>query len=255
MMSPETRSFYTGYRLLTSILPTYLLTALFFCAGWYLNPFIAGHEGVMWVGGVILFVGISRIASLLGFMLSPVPRSLVSPDASQAGKLHEALDHSDADAQPRLVELGNVPFLAAGGLGPAVWISTYTLERLQVEQLSCLLRHESEHLRKGCSFAWWDLLWLLPWPLGWLLAAQPAYYLASAVLFAWCWLRLQSWLRWCDEIAADKAAADVCGRGQYARAMVRHLVEFETVPQSPLRRSRLAALGFTKPEIDELLQV
>ncbi|MEZ5337754.1 MAG: hypothetical protein R3F46_05770 [bacterium] len=254
MMSPETRRFYTAYRLQTSIIPAYLLTALFFTLGWYFNPLIPGRGTGLMLGGVVLFLGISRLAGWLGFMLSSVPKSIVQPDAAQAQKLAAALEPFDEGANVSLVEIGKVPFLAAGGLTPTIWISSHSLARLNVDELSCLMRHEGEHLEQGCSFAWWDFLWLLPWPLGWLLAAEPLYYLASAAMYAWAWLRLQGWLRWRDELRADRAAADACGRDSYARAMLRHLQEFETVPSSPLRRSRLAALALSPEEIDGLLR-
>ena len=254
MMSPETRRFYTAYRLQTSVIPVYLLTALFFMLGWYFNPFIPGRAGTFLIDGVVLFVGISRLASLAGFLLSQVPRSIVEPDLQQAQKLAAALEPFDEGAIVSLVEIGKVPFLAAGGLTPTIWISSHSLARLGAEDWSCLMRHEGEHLRKGCSLAWWDFLWLLAWPLAWLFSSHAPMYAASAVMFAWAWLRLQGWLRWRDELRADRAAADACGRDNYARAMVRHLAEFETVPSSPLRRSRLAALGLSPAEIDGVLQ-
>ncbi|MCB1217664.1 hypothetical protein KDL44_09730 [bacterium] len=254
-MSPETQRFYTAYRLQTSIIPVYLLTALFFTLGWYFNPLIPGRGTGLMFGGVVLFLGISRLAGWLGFMLSRVPKSVVQPDADQAAKLGRLGPEGGVPLELRLVEIGNVPFLAAGGgIAPLVWLSTHSLGRLSEEDLRCLLEHERAHLRQGCSFAGWDFLWLLPWPLGWLLAAEPLYYLATAILFAWAWLRLQGWLRWREELSADKAAANACGRDNYARAMAKHLAEFETVPGSPLRRSRLTALGLSPTEIDGVLQ-
>jgi Zn-dependent protease with chaperone function len=254
MMTPETRSFYTAYRLQTSIIPVYVLTALFFYMGWYMNPLRPGAQGFMFAGVVILF-GISRIIGWLGFQLSRVPRSVTTPDAAQAAQLREALERLQSPLDLRLVELGSVPFLAAGGaFSPTVWISTHSLERLELDELACLLEHEIAHLLPGCSLAFWDMLWLLAWPLGWLLGTHPPLYLASAILFAWTWLRLQSWLRSREELRADKAAVASCGRNEYARAMLRHLAEFESSPGSPLRRQRLAALGYSVPQINELLQ-
>ncbi|MCB1186014.1 hypothetical protein KDL29_02510 [bacterium] len=253
-MSPETRRFYTAYRLQTSIIPVYLLTALFFLLGWYFNPFISGRNGGIIFGGVVLFVGISRLASLAGFLLSQVPRSIVQPDKQQQLKLGDLVPEGGLPMQVNLLDLGPVPYLAAGGLLPQVWISTYSLQRLSVEELRCLLEHEQSHLRRGCSFQWLDLLWLLAWSLAWLLSSHAPMYVASAIVFAWAWLRLQGWLRWHDELRADKAAAQACGRDNYARAIARHLAEFEAVPSSPLRRSRLAALGLSPAEIDGVLQ-
>lgn len=254
MMSPETRSFYTAYRLQTSIIPVYVLTALFFYMGWYMNPLRPGTQSFMFSGVVILF-GISRIIGWLGFQLSRVPRSVATPDAAQAAQLRDALERLESPLQLRLVQIGNVPFLAAGGaFSPTVWISTHTIERLEVDELACLLEHETAHLLPGCGLAFWDLLWLNAWLLGWLFGSAPPLYLASAVIFAWAWLRLQGWLRSREELRADRAAVKACGREQYAHAMLRHLAEFESSPGSPLRRQRLAALGFSEPQINELLQ-
>ena len=255
MMSPETRSFYSAYRLQTSIMPVYLLTALFFYLGWYFNPLRSGLHGGFMFGGLVVFLGISRLSGWLGFNLSRVPRSVVQPRPAQAARLQQLQEQQRLPLELRLVEFGPVPFLAAGGaLQPVVWISTHTLERLAADELSCLLEHEAGHLRSGCSLAWWDLLWLIAWPLGWLFGPVPAWYIASALLFAWAWLRLAGWLRWRAELAADQQAVENRDGASYARAMVRHLAEFETAPGSPLRYRRLSALGLSPAEIEELLQ-
>ena len=141
-MNTTTRSFYTRYYLLSMIAPAYVMALIFYGSAWLFSPasplprLLGGT--VFYVGGVLVFIGISRLLGALGFWLSGVPRAQVEPSAADRVKLHQLLGKPPAAAagdpasrqadtlaagralelQPVLVELGAVPFLSVGGFMP-----------------------------------------------------------------------------------------------------------------------------------------
>lgn len=255
MATPETRSFHQALAIWTDWLPAYLLTALFFAAGWFLNPFREGLGGSFMFGGVVLFLGISRIARQLGFRSSGIPGHALEEGSAYDARLGELQRRLQLPVDLRAVDIGDVPLVEAGGmLAPVLWVSTHTLDRLSDDELHVVAFQRLRQEPQGCGLQWLDLLWLLPWPLALLLRDLPAFYVAAAVLFALEWLQLQRIAEGMATSRADREAVAMFGRQEFARAVVRHGVELETVPGSPLLRRRLASLDFPPREIDELLQ-
>ncbi|MCC7479425.1 hypothetical protein IT575_13355 [bacterium] len=274
-MSPAARSFYNRHFLLSVLLPAYIMALLSYGSAWLLLSAMGGGPAFI---GVFVMLGLSRILAWLGFLASGVPAAQVPPTAAQRERLLALLEpdgpggadpeHPDPQfAGPlpvSLLELGVVPYLASGGLYQGqLWISTHSLENSDDETLRCMLAHEGAHAAqglRGCpggcigATSWADLSWLIAWPIAWYAqsAGQPLLLLLAALIHVSLWLHLGQLQRQRSERSADLAAAQRFGRELYARALLRHLQQFDT-KGSPLRRARLRGMGFSPEEIQRLL--
>jgi Zn-dependent protease with chaperone function len=158
---------------------------------------------------------------------------------------------------PRLIELGTVPFLAAGGLtGNELWISTHTLDTSPLSVLRCMVAHEAGHVvlgnrRLGC--AWVDLTWLAAYIVADVVAQWPLALAAAVALHVSLWLRLQDWYTSRSEEAADRWAAQQTSLLGYARSLAVYLAAFEQPGGAQLRR-RLVALGMEPEQLDMILE-
>ena len=281
-MNAATRSFYTRYYLLTAIAPAYAMALVFYGSAWLFSPAspLPGLLGgtVFYVGGVLVFIGISRLLGALGFWLIGVPRAQVEPSAADRVKLHAVLGDAPAAAgesgesepppapgghhlalQPVLLKLGDVPFLSVGGFTPnQLWISTHTLRSLDERTLAYLIAHERGHLATGprtCGCAWYDVLWLIAYPLAVLLSPLPLLIVAAALLHALLWLRLAHWMRLKSEARADRWAVDRTDPQGYARALVLfHRQVSGAAGGSSNARRRLIGMGLSQDEADQLLE-
>lgn len=280
-VNAATRSFYTRYYLLTAIAPAYVMALVFYGSAWLFSPAspLPGLLGgtVFYVGGVLVFIGISRLLSALGFWLSGVPRAQVEPSAADRVKLHSVLGDAPAETgeqgapepapapsghelalQPLLVELGEVPLLSVGGFSPSqLWISTHTLRTMDEGTLSYLVAHERGHLATGprsCGCAWYDVLWLVAYPLAVLLSPLPLLIVATALLHALLWLRLAHWMRLKSEARADRWAADHTDLTGYARALIAFHHQVSGGGGGPNARRRLISMGLSPEEAGRLLE-
>jgi hypothetical protein len=280
-VNPATRSFYTRYYLLTAIAPAYVMALIFYGSAWLFSPasplprLLGGT--VFYVGGVLVFIGISRLLGALGFWLSGVPHSQTEPSATDRVKLHAVLGDTPAAAgqhgaaepppargghevalQPALVELGEVPLLSVGGFTPnQLWISTHTLRTTDERTLGYLVAHERGHLATGprtCGCAWYDVLWLVAYPLAVLLSPLPLLIAAAALLHALLWLRLAHWMRLRSEARADRWAAECTDPQGYARALVLFHRQVSGTGGAPNARRRLLNMGLSPDEAGRLLE-
>jgi hypothetical protein len=115
-----------------------------------------------------------------------------------------------------------------------------------------MVLHEAGHgagFKLGC--VWEDLLWVLAFPVAFLLRPVPLLILAAALVHAQLWLHLVQWLRDRAESAADRWAAARSGRLAYARALTQYLGLFGD-DGGRLCRSRLRRLGLSEEEIERL---
>lgn len=262
-MTPEARRFYFWYRLLTQLGPAYVLALLSYVSAWLFVICLASAAhakgGAAFGAGLFVFAGLSRVLAWLGFGLCGVPRARVIPTPQQEAAVAQALALAPEPGRCtvlQLVELGPVPYIAAGGLlGHELWLSTYALRALRPEVLRALLLHEAGHIaagRRGC--AWHDLLWALAYPLAWLLRPLPLLLLPLAALHVSLWLRLEYWLTQRAEAQADRWAAAALGKLEYARALAEYLALFEQGTGTALRRARLRALGLNADELAAILR-
>jgi len=276
-MARAAREFYARYYTLTVLLPPYAMALLFYTTAWLLSPAsplsARGGTAVFFGFGFLVFIGISRVLAALGFWLSGVPQARVRPTADDLRRLHEALQlppawetgrpaAADPDARalllPALVELGEVPYLAAGGLDPRqLWISTYTLRGGDPEQLRFLVAHEYAHVLQapgGCGCAWHDLTWLIAYPLSWWLAGiSPPLILAAALLSALLWLRIAYALRLRGEVRADRWVAERLDKLAYARALAAYQRAIRPEGEHGALRHRLRRLGLSPEQIAAVL--
>jgi hypothetical protein len=277
-MDRAARAFYARYYLLTVLLPPYVMALLFYTTAWLLSPAsplsARGSTTVFFGFGFLVFIGVSRLLSALGFWLSGIPQARVAPTADDLRRLHDCLllppdwgsgrpSARGPDATellvPALIELGPVPYLAAGGLDPRqLWISTCTLRSLEPVELRYLVAHEYAHVLnspRGCGCAWPDLLWLVAYPLSWWLAGlNPGLIAAAGLLHALLWLRISYALRLRDEVRADAWAAEHLDRQAYARALADyHRRVYPDGPHAAMRY-RLRKLGLDSNQIEELLK-
>lgn len=261
-MTPEAVRFYFRYRVLTQLLPAYALALISYGSAWlFLDLLLDGINGPaagIPGAGLIVFAGLSRVLAWLGFSLSGVPQARVMPTPEQELAIAQAFAQWPAPhprTQLQLVELGSVPYVAAGGVvGHELWLSTYALRTLRPAVLRALLLHEAGHIAntaRGC--AWHDLLWALAYPLAWLVRSVPLLLLPAAALHVSLWLRLEYWLQLRVEARADRWAAEAMGTLEYARALAEYLVVFERGASSALRRTRLRALGLSAEELAAIL--
>jgi len=261
-MSPDARRFYRRYYLLTRFLPAYILALLSYTVAWLLgprSPLFGLWSGGTFIGaGAFVFVGLSQILAWLGFQLSGVPAARVPPTEEDDAMVREAaagLPGAAVVGPVALVELGAVPYAATGGMiAQQLWLSTHTLRTAPPHVLRALLAHEAGHLaagRLGC--AWQDLTWLLAYPVVYVLSAVPLLILLALALHVSLWLRLDYALRLRREASADRWAGAVIGRRTYAEGIERYLRDLDVSAGAPLRRTRLAAMGLAKGEIDEIL--
>lgn len=268
-MSASAHSFYRRLSLLTAGLPALVLGMLFYGTALLLWPVglltqvasaIIGQPLALSGFLLLAFIGLSRILSWLGFMASGVPARRRKPDATQQLLLDELLARGSAVAlplAPQLVELGPVPYLAAGGLtGNELWISTHTLGNTPLSVLRCMVAHEAGHVvlgsrRLGC--AWVDLTWLAAYVVADLLAQWPLAIAAAAALHISLWLRLQAWYAARAEEAADRWAAQQTSLLGYARSLAVYMTAIEQ-PGGPLLRRRLAALGLEPEQLEMIME-
>ena len=260
-MTPVIRSFYTRLHLLTHLLPAYLLALLSYGAAWLFtlsrqHPGLAGGGFVFY--GFFLFMGLSRLLSAAGLFLSGIPRARVEPDADEAASLAAALapPGTAAPFAVQLVETGAVPFAAAGGLLPGeIWISRHALHVLPPPVLRAILLHEGARTsRPGWGCAWQDLSWALAFPIAYLLSASPLFILVAAALHVSLWLHFELWLDGRAEARADRSAAEMLGRLEYARALAEYLRLVVPAGRERFILQRLMRLGASAEEIAEVLK-
>lgn len=276
-MAGAGRAFYARYYMLTVLLPPYAMALLFYTTAWLLSPaspLAPGGGTAVFLGfGFLVFIGISRVLNAMGFWLSGVPQARVRPRADDLRRLHEAVQlppawevgrpaaaNPDACAllQPALVELGAVPYLAAGGLDPRqLWISTFTLRGGDPEQLRYLVAHEYAHVLQapgGCGCSWHDLTWLVAYPLSWWLAGiSPPLIMAAGLLHALLWMRIAYTLRLRGELRADRWVAERLAKLEYARALAAYQRAIQPEGPLPALRYRLRKLGLSPEQIAEVL--
>ncbi len=207
--------------------------------------------------GLFLFVGLSRLVAWFGFLLSGVVRARITPDNHDLARIEHLLDEARQLHLPvelQVVELGAVPYIAAGGfVGNELWASTHALRTLPPEVLRAVLLHELGHIAHGLrGCAWHDLVWALAYPVAYALAPLPLLVLAAALIHTSIWLHLERWLRARAETQADRWAAVEMGRMQYARALCGYLALFERHGASTLSRDRLRRLGFSREEMAQV---
>jgi hypothetical protein len=201
-MAEAAQRFYKRYYMLTGVMPAVVMALLFYGTAWLCgpaSPFAFGTAGKLpWIGfGFFVFIGLSRILAGLGFLLSGVPAARVEPSLSQRASLALALPQ-DWPAQVAIVELGTVPFIAAaGGLQATLYVSTHSLEHTNAPVLRALLAHELAHLQQQPGCAWYDLSWLLAYPLAWLVHSlhTPILLPGFAALQISAWLHFMYWLK------------------------------------------------------------
>jgi hypothetical protein len=261
-MSPDARRFYRRYYLLTRFLPAYVLALLSYIVAWLLgprSPLFGPLSGSAFIGaGAFVFVGLSQLLAWLGFQISGVPAARVPPTELDAAKVRDAsagLPGAAVVGPVEVVELGLVPYAASGGTPVRqLWLSTHTLRTAPPQVLRALLAHEAGHSAAGgLGCAWQDLMWLLAYPVVYVLSAVPLLILVALALQVSLWLRLDYALRLRREASADRWAGAVIGRRIYAEGIERYLRDLDVSAGAPLRRTRLAGLGLTPGEIDEIL--
>jgi hypothetical protein len=277
-MPPGVRQFYARYYFLTTILPAYVMALFFYGTAWLLCPAspLANLPAIpgVFLAGIVLFAGVSRLLSLLGFYLSGIPAARVQGTPDDYRKLAEAMEWeygaSDSTAMPRedfepielqpiLVDLGDVPYLAQGGLSPGyLWISTHTLRNTETRILRHMVTHEQGHAAargKGCSWPWYDLFWTVAYPLAFAFSAlgMPELIAAAGLVHALLWLRFNSYLTLRDEVKADQWAAQRAGQESYAGSLVKYLAKVHGADPR-LVRYRLRRLGLPAEQTEQLLK-
>jgi hypothetical protein len=260
-MTPATRRFYARYHLLATILPAYLqgvlLAGLLFwqagqAGGGVASWALAGAWGVCCVAGV-------ELLSRLGFVLAGTPARRIVPDPADAAKLTEVLAPPPGGAialNPALVEIGEVPLLAAGGYTPdQLWISTHTLRATSCTDLRLLLAHERAHVmsRDLLRFVLAAAFWGISWPVAQIARGDLWWLLAWAFLQGALWLHMRQLLEARQERNADCHAAARTDPAEYGRALARYLAQFELPGSVVLRTARLRGLGMDAAAIKHLL--
>ena len=262
-MTPATRRFYARYHLLVAILPSYLqglmLAGLLFLhaglaagsreAGWV----IAGVWALACIAGFELF-------SRIGFVLAGTPARRIEPAENEAALLEEAIappPGGGVELKPALVEIGEVPLLAAGGYTPdQLWISTHTLRATPVASLRLLIAHERAHVQASdmSRFILAAAFWGLSWPVAQIAQGDMLWLLACAFLQGAIWLHLRQLLNARSERTADLTAAALTDRELYAVALAHYLAKFEPQGSTGLRRQRLRGLGLSPEQVEQLLE-
>jgi hypothetical protein len=177
------RSFYRRYQLLTFVLPAFASAAAIFSVQLLSLRYTFDQDRSLYFfwGTVLLVVGALAMPFFmsLGFKLSGLARLARSPSPDEQARLKPALEPRGSlnqEFQTRVLDLGDVPFLAAGGQRPVcLWISSAVLERASAEDLPYLIAHEKAHLAaRGWfddAFAYWAFFMMVavtlsaPFPL------------------------------------------------------------------------------------------
>lgn len=261
-MTPATRRFYTRYHMLAAILPSYLqgllLAGLLFVQHGLAN---GNHEAGWVLTGVWVIACLAgfELLSRMGFVLAGTPARRVEPDGADAAMVADALAPSPGETfefKIALVDIGDVPLLAAGGYTPdQLWISTHTLRHTSPANLRLLAAHERAHAQS--ADLWRFLLAAAFWGLSWTVAqiarGDLLWLLAMAFLQGALWLHLRQLLNARLERAADRAAAKQHGNEAYAKALVEYLAQLEPPGSTGLRTARLRGLGLDHEAIQQLL--
>ena len=272
------RQFYARYYFLTAILPAYVMALFFYGTAWLLSPVspITSLPAMpsVFIAGIVIFAGISRMLSLLGFYLSGIPAARVQGTSDDNRRLADAMDwestapsrtaapdeHSNGiGLQPVLLDLGDVPYISCGGLIHSyLWVSTYTLRNTDTHVLRHMVAHEQGHAAargKGSSWPWYDLFWTVAYPLAFAFSAlgMPGLIAAAGLVHALLWLRLVHQLTLRDEAKADRWAAQRVGQEAYAESLVKYLEEVHRVDPR-LICYRLRHLGLSAAQSEQLLK-
>lgn len=261
-MTREAHRFYLRYNLLTQVLPAYCMALISYGSAWGL-VLLLQHKALLTGGiavgtGLFAFIGLSRLLAWLGFLRSGVVQARTEPADSELVQLQLLLDEARQLHLPvelQVVELGAVPFIAAGGfVGNEVWASTHALRTLPPPVLRAAMLHELGHIAHGLrGCAWHDLLWVAAYPVAYLLASVPVLILAAALIHTNVWLHLEQWLRAKAEAQADRWAIAQMGQLDYARAMCSYLELFERRGTRQATRQRLRKMGLSAEDIARLL--
>lgn len=262
----------------TVLFPAYSLALIFYGSAFLLSPASPLNRMVggtfFYVGGVVVFLGLSRLLSYAGFVLSGIPRRRTLLSSTQRQKLEHALGvlaripvsegGRDNDTQAALtlspvpLDLGPAVYLSVGGVtGRELWISTALLEVMEPDDLVALIAHEAGHVareRPGCSIHWKDAVWLLAYPLAIILSFAPLLILAVALVHAQLWVHLESMLQHRREVQADRFASSVVGRKQLIRALARYFVRSGPRRKQEALKLRLRELGVAEEELEHALR-
>jgi hypothetical protein len=262
-MTPATRQFYTRYHLLAAILPAYLQGLLLAGLLFLQHGLAAGlsREGGWVITGVWALTCLAgfELFSRMGFVISGTPARRVTPEPDEETLLADALaPHPGAalELKPALVELGEVPLLAAGGYTPdQLWISTHTLHGTPAASLRLLVAHERAHVQAGdlSRFLLAAAFWGLSWPIAQIAQGNLLWLLAVAFVQGALWLHLRQIMNARAERTADLRAAQTADVELYAKVLAVHLAEFEPPGSTSLRESRLRGLGLDQAAIQRLL--
>jgi hypothetical protein len=260
-MPPPARAFWRRYYLQTVLLPAYAQALLYYGAAglavWGLGH---PHAAPALLVGLYAGAGVLLILALAATVLSGTSafvRGLAARRIPAAADVEARLAALQSDGQlpaltPVVFELGATPLLALGAGAYELWVSTHTLRATPDAALRCLIAHERAHAvtPRGCGAGL--LLWLLAIPACWLTRAYPLCWAALAALHVSLWLRWQQWQTDRREAAADRRAAELCGRSQYAAALAAYLATFDEPGHAALLRRRLRAMGLDEDEIRRL---
>ncbi len=261
-MSPATRKFYTRYHLLATIAPSYL-QGLLLAGLLFLHHGVAGgnREAGWVITGLWVLTCLAgfELFSRTGFVLAGTPARRIQPSGTEAAQIDAAITPPPGGGvvlKPALVEIGEVPLLAAGGYMPEqLWISTYTLRATTPADLRLLVAHERAHAQSSdlSRFLLAAAFWGLSWPVAQIARGDLLWLLACAFLQGALWLHLRQLLTARSERVADIAAAAVTELDTYAQALARYLAQFEPGGSTRLRTARLLGLGLRQDEIKQYI--
>jgi hypothetical protein len=263
-MTPATRRFYARYHLLAAILPSYLQGLLLAALLFFQHGLAAGinHEAGWVITGVWALTCLAgyELFTRMGFVLAGTPARRVPPDHAEEALLADALTPPSGGAielKPALVEIGEVPLLAAGGYTPdQLWISTHTLRATPLADLRLLIAHERAHVASSdlSRFLLATAFWGISWPVAQIAQGNLLWLLAVAFLQGAIWLHLRQHLNARLERIADHAAAQQVDQDTYAKALVGYLAQFEPPNSTGLRAARLRGLGLSPEAIQHVLE-
>jgi Zn-dependent protease with chaperone function len=214
--------------------------------------------------------------TVLGFNATGIPRQRTTLGAATQEKLDVALSRLSTlrrskqpnDAAPLIdnlelfaVELGEVPFLANGGLRPnTLWISTCTMRNNNPETLENLIAHELGHAmnlqrKRSCLTTLMPGTWVLAIPIVGLLLwlDMPLLIVPAALIHAMLWLKHRHSGSMKAEARADRWAAALMGEQAYAEALAGSLVQHYGMRRDVLR-DRLKNMGLDAEHVRQLLE-
>jgi len=121
-----------------------------------------------------------------------------------------------------------------------------------------MVAHEQGHAAargSGYSWPWYDVLWIVAYPLAFVFSAMgmPELIAAAGLVHALLWLRFIHHLTLRDETKADRWAAQRAGQAAYAKSLVMYLVEVHGADPR-LIRYRLRRLGLPAEQTEQLLK-